>query len=231
MKVAIHFDVICPWCYIGLKRLGLALARRPGLKPSIQWRPYFLNPDLPDTGIDFSAYVERKFGGVQRAQRLLHSLEEIGKTVGIAFDFAAIQKIPPTLDAHRLIRLAHLYGKQTEVAEALFAAHFTQGRNIGEPEVLIAEGKMAGLSETRMTEALADDDLAETLRSEAEAMQRSGTLGVPLFAVDDGFVITGAHEPEVLVRLFDVAAAAEEDERQSSGSFTTPLPQSPPTPA
>ncbi len=230
MRIAIHFDVICPWCFIGLKRLGLALKKRPGLNPTVTWRPYFLNPDLPDTGIDFSAYVERKFGGIQRARRLLNTLEEIGRTVDIAFDFGAICRVPPTLDAHRLIRLAHLGGKQTDVAEALFAAHFTQGRDIGDREVLMAAGLAGGLSKTRVTEALTDDDLAETLRAEAEATQHSGTLGVPLFAIDDSFIITGAHDPEVLVRLIDVAAAAEDDDRLRTGNFTPPAPRSPPTP-
>lgn len=228
MRIAVHFDVICPWCYIGLKRLGLALASRPGLRPSVIWRPYFLNPDLPDGGIPFAVYVERKFGGAQRARRLLHALEEIGGTVGIAFDFAAIRRVPPTLDAHRLIRLAHLHGRQTEVAEALFSAHFAQGLDIGDPGVLSALGASAGLSPTRVAETLEDEDLAQALRAEAEATQRSGTLGVPLFAIDDAFMITGAHDPEVLLRLFDVALAAAEDERMGCGNFTPPLPRSPP---
>ncbi len=177
MRIAVHFDVICPWCYIGLKRLGLALAARPGLKPSVIWRPYFLNPDLPDGGIPFATYVERKFGGAQRARRLLHALEEIGQSLGIAFDFDAIRRVPPTLDAHRLVRLAHLNGRQTELAEALFAAHFARGLDIGDPDVLKALGATAGLSPARIAETLEDEDLAQSLRAEAEATQRAGTLG------------------------------------------------------
>jgi predicted DsbA family dithiol-disulfide isomerase len=231
MRIAVHFDVICPWCYIGLKRLKLALAMRPALKPAVIWRPYFLNPDLPDAGISFSAYVERKFGGAQRALRLLHALEGIGGSVGIAFDFPAIRRVPPTLDAHRLIRLAQRAGKPCEVAAALFAAHFSEGRDIGDPDELAAIGTAAGLSPRRIVEALADEAMADTLRAEALAAQRAGTLGVPLFVVDDAFSITGAHDPEVLVRLLDVAATAEEFERLEAGNFTPPSRQSPPTPA
>ena len=83
MQIAIHFDVICPWCFIGLKRLRLAMAQRPGTRPTLIWRPYFLNPGLPDAGIDFSVYIERKFGGALRGKRLLGSLEEIGRGLGI----------------------------------------------------------------------------------------------------------------------------------------------------
>ncbi len=210
MQIAIHFDVICPWCFIGLKRLRLAMAQRPGTRPTLIWRPYFLNPDLPDAGIDFSVYIERKFGGALRGKRLLGSLEEIGRGLGIPFAFDTIRRVPPTLDAHRMIRLAHRFGVQTEVAEALFTAHFCNGRDIGDPQMLIQAGTRAGLSQAEIEAALADEELAATLRDEATAAQRSGTLGVPLFVLNDSFVITGAHEPEVLVRMLDVAAAGEE---------------------
>ncbi|MBN2753147.1 MAG: DsbA family oxidoreductase [Rhodospirillaceae bacterium] len=229
MRIAIHFDAICPWCFIGHKRLALALAQRPQIKPTIIWRPYFLNPDLPDEGIAFSVYVERKFGGTQRAQRLLTTLEEIGRSVGLSFDFKAIRRVPPTMPAHLLIRLAHRSGKQTEVAAAVFAAHFLQGHDIGDFDVLRDIGLASGLSAPRIAEALADTDMVETLRAEAETAQHAGTLGVPLFVLNDAFTITGAHEPEVLLRLLDVAAAGEEDNHWKTGNFTPPLPRFPPT--
>ncbi len=220
MQIAIHFDVICPWCFIGLKRLRLALARRRGFATELVWRPYFLNPDLPDAGIEFATYIERKFGGALRGKRLLGSLEEIGRPLGIRFDFGAIRRVPPTLDAHRLIRRAHRFGAASEVAEALFAAHFCEGRDIGTAEVLVAAGERAGLPAAEVRAALDDDALAEALRDEATAAQRSGTLGVPLFVLNDSFVITGAHEPEVLVRMLDVAAAGEELARAVPGNFS-----------
>lgn len=226
MQIAIHFDIICPWCFIGLKRLGLAVARRPRAQPTVVWRPYFLNPDLPDAGIDFSVYIERKFGGALRGKRLLASLQEIGHPLGIPFAFDMIRRVPPTLDAHRVIRLAHGIGAQTIVAEALFKAHFCEGKDIGDPDVLIDVAIRAGLAAADVAAALHDLDLAETLRDEATAAQRSGTLGVPLFVLNDSFVITGAHEPEVLVRMLDVAAAGEEDPHDFPGTFTPPLPQS-----
>ncbi len=225
MQIAIHFDVICPWCYIGLKRLGVAIGRRPGVRPTVVWRPYFLNPDLPDAGIDFAIYIERKFGGALRGKRLLSSLQEIGRPLGIPFAFDAIRRVPPTLDAHRLIRLAHEIGAQNQVAEALFAAHFCKGEDIGDPDVLIDAGTDAGLSKAEIVRALHDFDLAETLRDEATAAQRSGTLGVPLFVLNDSFVITGAHEPEVLVRMLDVAQAGEM-EAAIPENFSPPLPRS-----
>jgi len=227
MRIAIHFDAICPWCFIGERRLALALAQRPAIHPAILWRPYFLNPDLPDSGIDFSVYVERKFGGAQRAKRLLASLEEIGRSVGIDFDFGAIRRVPPTLSAHILIRLAHRFGKQSEAAAAVFAAHFTQGLDIGDVAVLKRLGTAVGISETRIDEAFDDETAIEALRAEADAAQRSGTLGVPLFVLNESFTITGAHEPEVLVRLLDVAAA-DEEATAARGNFSPPLPQSPP---
>lgn len=227
MQIAIHFDVICPWCFIGLKRLRIALARRAMLTPSLVWRPYFLNPDLPDAGIEFPLYIERKFGGALRGKRLLASLEEIGRPLGIPFAFEAIRRVPPTLDAHRLIRLAHRFGVQSAVAEALFAAHFCHGRDIGDAGVLTEAGRLAGLPGAEIAAALADEALAAALRDEATAAQRSGTLGVPLFVLNDSFVITGAHEPEVLVRMLDVAAAGEELAAAAPGNFS-PQPRSRP---
>lgn len=228
MRIAIHFDAICPWCFIGERRLAQALALRPALKPTVLWRPYFLNPDMPDTGVDFTVYVERKFGGAQRAKRLLASLADIGLAVGIPFDFGAIRRVPPTLDAHVLIRLAHRFGKQTEVAAAVFSAHFTEGLDIGDRAELMRIGIAAGLGETRIAEAFDDAATIEALRAEAETAQRSGTLGVPLFVLDDAFTITGAHEPEVLVRLLDVAAANAEAALTREANFTPPLRRSPP---
>lgn len=231
MKIDIHFDVVCPWCFIGHRRLGLALRERPQLHPAVAWRPYFLNPDLPDEGIPFDLYVERKFGGARRAQRLLTSLAEVGRVAGIAFDFAAIRRTPNTLNAHRLVRLARSADRQTEITAALFDAYFCRGRDIGDRDVLRDIGMAQGLSPAHIEAAFADAGMAESLRAEAEATQRSGAMGVPLFVLNDRFAIIGAQEAEVLIRLLDVAASDDRREGWPFANFSSTNPPYPPAPA
>src|SRR6478752_3258346 len=133
-------DVVCPWCYLGKARLELAIAEvQDEIGVDINWRPYRLNPDYPPEGVDQKKALAEKLGGAERVASAHQKLVQLGKEVGIAFDFDAIKIGPNTLDAHRLIHWAGTEDreKQERVVTALFKANFEQGRNVGDHEVLI----------------------------------------------------------------------------------------------
>ena len=129
-------DVVCPWCYIGKRRLEAALQRLDGSPPQIHWHPFQLNPDLPAEGVDRRSYLEAKFGGARRADEIYARVRAAGASVGIAFEFDRIQRQPNTLDAHRLIAWAQARGDAEPLVERLFRAYFIEGRFIGDARVL-----------------------------------------------------------------------------------------------
>ena len=149
MTIDVISDVVCPWCFIGRRRLGEALAllatREPHVRPVVSWHPFQLNPDLPREGIDRRAYLEAKFGGHARADDIYARVRAAGASVGIEFAFERIDRQPNTLDAHRLISWAQARGDPEELVERLFRAYFLEGRSIGERGVLATIAGEAGL--------------------------------------------------------------------------------------
>ena len=125
-------DLVCPWCFLGVRRLFRTLRRRPDLLFDLSWRPFLLNPDMPRAGMARADYVVRKFGGEDRARRLYSSIAGIGRTEGVLFRFDRIRRTPSSVDAHRLVRWSSGYGRASEMVEALFSAHFTDGHDIGD---------------------------------------------------------------------------------------------------
>lgn len=206
LQIDVVHDLVCPWCYLGVRRLNRALLRRPDLPVDLTWRPFLLNPDMPRAGMLRTDYVVRKFGGEERARRLYGAISELGRVEGIMFRFDRIRRTPASVDAHRLVRWAARFGRAAEMVEAIFAAHFTDGRDIGDPAVLAAIAASCGLRAAAaraylMSEADADSVHADNLRA-----HRLGINGVPCFVVDGTHAIAGAQEPEVIERLLDVAA-------------------------
>ena len=199
-------DLICPWCYLGVRRLLVALSRRPDLACTLIWRPFLLNPDMPPTGMSRADYVLRKFGSEERGRRLFDSITEIGRSDGVAFCFERVRRAPNTLAAHRLVRFAARTGGATSLVEALFAAHFTEGRDIGDPGVLAAIGAEQGLEAVAVRRFLASDEELEAVQADNLRAHRLGINGVPCFVVAGRHAIAGAQEPDVLERLLDVAA-------------------------
>jgi predicted DsbA family dithiol-disulfide isomerase len=128
LHIEIVHDLVCPWCYLGVRRLLRTLRRRPDIAFELIWRPFLLNPDMPRMGMTRPDYVVRKFGGEDRAQRLYATISETGRNEGLAFRFDRIKRTPSSIDAHRLVRYAAGYGRADSLVEALFAAHFTDWR-------------------------------------------------------------------------------------------------------
>ena len=170
------------------------------------WRPFLLNPDMPRAGMARSDYVIRKFGGEERARRLYGSITEIGMSEGVEFRFDRIRRTPSSVDAHRLVRWAATYGRSSEVAEALFAAHFADGYDIGDHAILRAIASGAGLDSGAAAVFLRSDDDVDAVHADNLRAHRLGINGVPCFVIAGRHAIAGAQEPEVIERLLDVAA-------------------------
>lgn len=187
-------DAICPWCWIGKRQLGLALEElaADGLRFEVRWRPFQLNPDLPPEGVDRRAYRSAKFGSWERSQELDRRVAEAGAAVGLGFRHDLMARTPNTVDAHRLIRLAGTAGRQDAVAEALFRAYFTEGRDIGDRSVLAAVAAEAGMDRERVEAELAGDACREEVLAEDLAARRAGLTGVPSFLLDRHLLFSGA---------------------------------------
>lgn len=210
-------DMVCPWCYVGKARLDLAIAEiLDEVSVDINWRPYRLNPDYPPEGVDQKAELEKKLGGKDKVEQAHEMLTQLGKEVGIAFDFDAIKIGPNTLDAHRLSLWAHAEGRefQDKVVNELFRANFEQGLNIGDHTVLADIGEKAGMNRDVVTKLLASDADKDTVVAEIDAAQQMGVSGVPFFILDQKYAVSGAQSKEVLINaLRDIARMKLEEHR------------------
>lgn len=198
LRIDVVSDVVCPWCFIGHRRLAKALDLVSGVAVAVRWRPYQLDPALPPEGADRRGYMERKFGSAERVAAIHERLRDAGAAEGIDFRFEAIARSPNTLDAHRLIRWAGIEGVEDAVVERLFALYFTEGADIGDPAVLAAAAADAGMDAAVVRRLLATDaDRAETA-ADAESARAMGVTGVPCFVLGGRYAVEGAQEAAVL---------------------------------
>jgi predicted DsbA family dithiol-disulfide isomerase len=198
IQISVTSDFICPWCYIGEKRLAHALERLPtGLEVQLQWLPFELNPDMPAEGMSRRTYLSRKFGSWDRAQARQAQTVLAGRDDGATFDYEAIQRTPNTFLAHRVSWLAQREGKQRALVEAALQAYFAHGRDIGSPGVLAEIAAGIGLDRNAVAAFLSSDDGVESVRAlERSALER-GVQGVPYFDIA-GAAIVGAQPAETI---------------------------------
>lgn len=207
MLVDYIFDPACPWCFVGKRRLDMALAMRPGLSFEIRRRPFLLNPDVPAEGIDRLAYLLKMFGSEARVRRFHGAVSEAGQSVAIGFNFAEIRSIPNTVNAQRLIRFAGRRGKAEEMIEALFTGYFIDAMDIGDAAVLAGIGASLGLPRRAVSSYLRSDEDVDFIYEENVQVHRLGVDSVPSFVFNGNMIIAGAQEPRVLARVMDAAAA------------------------
>lgn len=199
-------DVVCPWCYVGWAGLNQALALRPDIEPLIRWRPYQLDPDLPEQGVDRKALMEAKFGAdPERMQAVQSALIERAQGVGLAIRPGEIEKSPNSNAAHRLIVWAELEGKGPTVAEAVMRAYWSELKDIGDHEVLTALGVAAGMDGQALARRFAEGAGKDFVRQAYETAARSGIGGVPFMIFDDRIAVSGAYPPDQLVQALDKA--------------------------
>lgn len=204
MIIDIVSDVICPWCYIGKRRLERALVMAPQPEIQITWRPFQLNPDMPPEGMDRGAYLIAKFGAAKGGS-MYDRVRTAGAEDGIAFAFDRIKRTPNTIKPHRLIRWASNAGLQDALVEALFQAYFLAGEDLSDDATLIRIAHGAGCDADAVASYLASDADAEQIRSEDAFARQAGINGVPCFIVDHKFAISGAQPPEAFIEVFDLA--------------------------
>ena len=204
LSVEVISDVICPWCYIGKRRLEKAIAAHDG-PVKVRWLPYQLNPTMPKEGISRKEYRTKKFGTWERSQELDARVVAVGQEEGIHFAFDRIERTPNTLDAHRLIWLAEKQGVQDAVVEALFRAYFTEGRDISNRQVLIDVVADAGLDRHQAEAVLNSDDVLQAIKEADEQARRFRVEGVPFFIVNGRLTLSGAQQPDVFFEAFKQA--------------------------
>ncbi len=199
-RIDIVSDAICPWCYIGKRQLERALATlaQEGLHFSVHWNPFQLNPDMPKEGRDRAAYRAWKFGSAERARELDERIIDAASRVGLAFRTDLMLRTPNTLDAHRLIWLAGREGVQDATMEAVFAAYFVQGRDIGEAAVLADCAAAAGMDRATVLEFLAGDVAAQEMLAADKSAREAGVSGVPSFFLDGYGLYSGAQPAETM---------------------------------
>ncbi len=196
-------DVICPWCFLGKRRLDKALVLIPEIKTEVVFRPFFLDPSIPSEGLNRHKYMADKFGE-ERLKTIHDPLIKAGKEDGVPYQFDKITRTPNTLDAHRVIRWAQAAGRQIEVVEALFVAYWRDGKDVGNHAVLIDIAKTIGLN---VAADLASDNDKTQVMQECERAQQMGISGVPTFIINQKYGISGAQGAEMLAgTLRDIAA-------------------------
>ncbi len=211
VRIDIVSDVVCPWCFIGKKRLEDAVAMKPDVAVELHWRPYFLNDWIPREGISREQYLTTKFGGVDRYKGIAQRVAAAAQAEGLTYAMDKIARQPNTLDAHRLIRWAGEIGKAAEMKQTLMDFYFTQGGDLTDRETLVRAASTVGLDAEKVRADLASDkDVAEVER-EAEAAKESGIQGVPMFIFDGRFAVSGAQAPETLAEAIERASQQSAD--------------------
>jgi predicted DsbA family dithiol-disulfide isomerase len=208
VTIQIVSDIVCPWCFIGKRRLETALAQRRQIPVEISWSPYQLSPDLPREGVDRREYIRKKFGEARAAEMMAH-IKEIGSAEGIGFAMSPEGRFPNTLSAHVLLYLAaHAAGvDQNLLAEKLFSAHHECGEDIGNHHVLAEIASEVGMNPVEVLKALQDGTGEETVRGLIDEARQAGISGVPFFIIGGRYGLSGAQAPETILRLLDEAAA------------------------
>ncbi len=193
-------DVVCPWCYIGQKRLELAAAAVPDIAIDLRWRPYQLDPSIPAEGLERKAYMVGKFGSEQRIADAHARIMPLGSAVGIDFHFDDIRVAPNTLDAHRVIRWAANgpEGTQNALVKRLFQLYFEEGRNLGDHAVLVAAAGDVGMDASVVEALLATDSDRDAVEAEVATASRMGVTGVPCYLFEGRYAVVGAQDPDVL---------------------------------
>jgi predicted DsbA family dithiol-disulfide isomerase len=211
ITVDVVSDVVCPWCFIGQKRLDKAIAAAGDIDVHIRWRPFQLDPTIPPEGKDRRDYMLAKFGSDERIREIHARIEPLGEAEGINFAFGAIKVAPNTLDAHRVIRWAGAAGEavQNRLVRRLFQLNFEEGANLGDHAVLIDAARDAGMDASVVETLLPTDADIEAVRTEIATASRMGISGVPCFLLEGKYAVMGAQDADTLADAIRQVAAAK----------------------
>ncbi len=212
MEIEIFSDVVCPWCYIGKKRLDRTLQTPAGQGVTLRWRPYQLYPGLPPEGVDRAAHLKARYGANANPGHVPERLQAEAQDAGLRFDFAAIKRLPNTFQAHRLLEFAEPRGVQHELAEVLFNFHFCAGEDVGRADTLAKAAEQAGLDKDEAAAHLNGDGGAEAVREQLGRAAAVGVAGVPCYLLAGGFTLPGAQTAEVMAQFIQRARNITKEE-------------------
>ena len=211
LTIDVVSDVVCPWCFIGKRRLEAALRElkreRPEVAPRIRWLPFFLNPDTPEEGEPYRPFLEKKFGGPEQLAQIWAQIAEAGRSADIAFAFERIEKRANTLKAHRLIHRAQTRGDADALVERLFAAQFLDGRDVGDAAELARLAADCGEDEAAALAYLRTEEDADAVRAGFDRAQGMGVTGVPFYILAGRYGVGGAQPPELMLGAMRQALA------------------------
>ncbi len=209
LEIDVVSDVVCPWCFLGKRKLDAAMKQVPNFDYEVRWRPFQLDPTIPPEGKSRHEYMSAKFGQ-ERIAEIHKRLEQAGAEEGVAFAFDKITRSPNTLDAHRLIRWAQGSGKQSEVVDRLFTLYFCEGQDIGDREVLLRVAEEAGLDAATFARLYSEGVDIGTVREEISTAARMGVSGVPFFIFNGKYAVSGAQPVDALVGVIWKAGSEAE---------------------
>lgn len=203
IHIDIFSDVVCPWCYVGERRLQAAMDQRPDLTVTRRWQPFQLRPDMPAEGEDWKRLIDEKFGGAERANEMFAHLAELGKEEGIELAFDRIASAANTTNAHRLILFAAGQEREWAAANALYRAYFTEGKNLNDLDDLVAVAESVGLDPTATRGFLQTDEGASEVQQSQSTANQLGISGVPFFIFNNQYAVSGAQPAELFLEIFD----------------------------
>ena len=198
LTIDVVSDVVCPWCFIGKKRLEKAIALRPDIPVEVRWHPYFLNDWVPREGISRDEYLTKKFGSPERYKSIAGRVADAAAAEGLAYNVGGIARQPNTLDCHRLILWARSTGDPARMKQRLMELYFTEGADLTDREVLVKAAVDCGMDAAVTRELLASDRDVERVTQEAEQAKEAGIDGVPCFILGGVMAVSGAQDPVYL---------------------------------
>ncbi len=213
LTIDVISDVVCPWCFIGKRRLEKAIALKPETAVTVRYRPFFLNSWVPREGISRQEYLVRKFGSVERYMANAPRVVAAAREEGLVYNIDAIARQPNTIDCHRLIRWSSESGDPAHMKQRLMDLYFTEGADLSDGEVLVAAAQECGMDAARVRQRLLSDEDVDIVTAEAQSFAAAGVNGVPYFILGGIFALSGAQEPEYLAEAMErtIAERAKRD--------------------
>jgi len=206
VRVDVVSDVVCPWCFIGKRRLEMAIRLTPDIDVDINWRPYFLNPWIPREGIDRQTYLETKFGSVERYNVIAERVTAAAAIEGLVYASDKISRQPNTLDCHRLILWSRSATDPGRMTQRLMELYFSEGADLSDPKTLIQASIDCGMDGDLVRRLLASDADVDRVEGEANGAKEAGIDGVPCFIFNGSVIVTGAQSPEYLASAIERTA-------------------------
>lgn len=221
LNIDIVSDLICPWCFIGKRRLDRALRSfRGNYQINLRWLPFELNPNMPTSGMERKIYRSAKFGSLEKSNALDSHVIKTGIMEGIQFNFDKIHVTPNTFDAHRLVLLAQKEGLQDKIVEALYEGYFVDGKDIGDRKILVEISNANGLDATKVEQFLNSEKGVDEIKKEETRLQSLGITGVPHFIINGKYAIEGAQDAQTLISVFESTLKQEKKYQYSDDTNT-----------